>query len=379
MGWNNPGGNGSKDPWSGRNQDRGPPDLDQIVRKMQDRLGGLFGRRRTGVPGGRPRGIWIFIVIALGMVLLWESAYIVQPAERGLVLRFGSFVAVLEPGISFRFPRPIEKVEIVDVDQIRTVSHKADMLTQDENIVDVELAVQYRVSDTEAYQFNVRRPDATLRDATSTAIREVIGKSKMDHVLTVGRSEIAADVKELIQDILDQYETGLLVTSVNMQPAKPPEPVKSAFDDAIKAREDEQRLINEAEAYKNEILPKSRGAAARRRQEAKAYEARVIAQADGETERFTKLLREYEKAPDVTRARLYLEAVESVLANSPKVIVDLKKGNNLLFLPLDKLMERGTVGREDLPSVGVSRQSTSPTSNQDARARDDELRGRRVR
>jgi len=186
----------------------------------------------------------------------------------------------------------------------------------------------------------------------------------------VGRSEIAADVKELIQDILDQYETGLLVTSVNMQPAKPPEPVKSAFDDAIKAREDEQRLINEAEAYKNEILPKSRGAAARRRQEAKAYEAQVIAQADGETERFTKLLREYEKAPDVTRARLYLEAVESVLANSPKVIVDLKKGNNLLFLPLDKLMERGTVGREDLPSVGVSRQSTSPTSNQLSRGLD---------
>ncbi|MCI0399685.1 MAG: FtsH protease activity modulator HflK [Gammaproteobacteria bacterium] len=379
MGWNNPGGNGSKDPWGQRDPDRGPPDLDQIVRKMQDRLGGWFGRGRTGMPGRRAPGILTLVGIAIGIILLWECAYIIQPAERGLVLRFGSFVHVLEPGINFRFPRPIEKVEIVDIDQIRTVSHKANMLTQDENIVDIEMAVQYKVKDPKSYQFNVRSPDGTLRDAMETAIREVIGKSKMDLVLTVGRGEIAAKIMQLIQGIVDQYQTGLLVTSVNMQPAKPPEPVKSAFDDAIKAREDEQRLINEAEAYQNEIVPKARGAAARRREEAKAYKAQVIAEAEGETNRFDQLLQEYEKAPAVTRARLYLEAVESVLSNSPKVLVDLKSGNNLLFLPLDKLLERGTPGGQDLQSEDLTQQPAAAASKQDAQPDDDELRDRRAR
>jgi len=350
MAWNEPGGNGDKDPWGNRGNQDGPPDLDEIVRKMQDKVGGLFGGRgasSSGGAGGMPGagGTGIIVLILLALWLAWDSAYIIQPAQRGVVLRFGAYQATLTPGLSFRLPRPFERVEVVDVDQIRSISHKATMLTQDENIVDIEVAVQYRVKGVEDYLFKVLGPDQTLRQATESSVREVIGKSKMDYVLTEGRNQIAAKIKTLLQGILDSYKTGLLINSINMQPAKPPEQVKSAFDDAIKAREDEQRKINEAEAYRNEVLPKARGAAARQSQDAKAYKARVIDMAKGEASRFTQLMEEYQKAPEVTRERPHLETMETVLRNSSKVYVDTQGNNNLLYLPVDKLLENQAAGR----------------------------------
>ncbi|MGH8594079.1 MAG: FtsH protease activity modulator HflK [Gammaproteobacteria bacterium] len=379
MPWNEPGGDGQKDPWGRPDKESGPPDLDEVVRKLQERLKGLFGGRR-GVgtttpkrsPGSAKPGIWIIVLVIGAILLLWETAYIIEPAERGVVLRFGSYTATLDPGLNFRLPRPIENVTKVDVAQIRSVPHKATMLTQDENIIDMELAVQYRVKDVTQYLFNVRNPDVTLRQVTESALRDMVGNSKMDFVLTEGRAEIAGGTKEHIQSILDQYQAGLLVTSVNMQPARPPEEVKPAFDDAIKAREDEQRLINEAEAYRNEVLPKSRGAAARVLAEANAHKFKVIAEAQGEADRFQRLLSEYQKAPEVTRQRLYLDTVESVLSKTSKVIVSTKGGNNILYLPLDKLMERGTQVRLSNPELTMP-DTISPTpdvSSNNLRQRD---------
>jgi membrane protease subunit HflK len=221
------------------------------------------------------------------------------------------------------------------------------MLTQDENIVDIHLAVQYKIKSASDYLFKVVDPDDTLREATESALREIIGKNNMDFVLTQGRAEIASSVQELIQGILDRYGTGLLVTSVNMQDAQPPEPVQAAFDDAVKAREDEERLKNEAEAYANDIIPRARGKAARAEEDSLAYKEQVIAQAKGESSRFSQILAEYKKAPEVTRKRLYIDAVESVMSNTSKVVVDVEGGNNLMYLPLDKMMQ-GAAGIRDL-------------------------------
>ena len=266
------------------------------------------------------------------------------------MLRFGEYVTTLQPGLNFRFPRPIERVLKVNVGQVRSVTHKAIMLTQDENIVDVELAVQWRIKDPQAYTFNVYAPEATLHQATESAVREVIGKSELDFVLTEGRSQIAQSQQKLIQQIMDDYNTGIIILGVEMQPAKPPDEVKAAFDDAIKAREDEQRLVNEAEAYRNDIIPKARGSAARIREESNAYKASVIAKAEGEGNRFSKLLTEYERAPAVTRQRLYLDAIESVLGNTNKVLLDTKGNNNLMYIPIDRIME----------NRGIQKQSISP-------------------
>ncbi len=338
MVWNEPGTPRGKDPWGSRGDEGGPPDLDEVARKMQDKLRSLFGGR--GGRGGGGLGFWLVLALVLGTLLVWACTYIIQPPERGVVLRFGAYVTTLEPGLNFRLPRPIESVEVVNVDQIRSFEHRGTMLTQDENIVDVELAVQYRVKDAKNYLFDVFRPDATLAEAAEAAVRIIVGKSKLDFVLTEGRAVIASETQELTQNILDLYQAGVQVTSVNMQPAKPPEEVKSAFDDAIRAREDEQRLINEAEAYRNEIIPKARGSGARITQDALAYKARVIAEAEGEANRFEQLQVAYAKAPEVTRQRLYLETMESVLSNTTKVLLDAKGGNNVVYLPIDRLMER---------------------------------------
>ncbi|MGH8644001.1 MAG: FtsH protease activity modulator HflK [Gammaproteobacteria bacterium] len=382
MPWNEPGGNGQKDPWGRPDKEGGPPDLDEVVRKLQEKLKGLFGGRRGADTGMQKRstgpakaGMWIIVLLIAAILLLWEMAYIIEPAERGVVLRFGSYVATLDPGLNFRLPRPIEYVSKVDIDQIRSVPHKATMLTQDENIVDLELAVQYRIKDVTQYLFNVRGPDATLRQVTESALRDMVGNSKMDFVLTEGRAEIAAGTKDHIQSILDQYQAGLLVSSVNMQPARPPEEVKPAFDDAIKAREDEQRLINEAEAYRNEVLPKSRGAAARVLAEANGHKFKVIADAEGEASRFELLLAEYQKASKVTRQRLFLDTVQSVLSKTSKVVVDTKGGNNILYLPLDKLLERGS---RIAPSISrpdaMVPETISPTPEASSNLRQREMR-----
>ncbi len=370
MAWNEPGGSGNKDPWGNRpDKEQGPPDLDEILKNFQDKLNSLLGGKGRGGGdeppadggaggGGRRGGSMAFGGLAAVLLVVWalSGIYIVDPAERGVVTRFGKYVETTTPGPHWHLPYPIESVEIIDVDQIRNVEigyrsttaareissvpQEALMLTQDENIVDIKFAVQYQVKNAKDYLFNVRDPDSTLRQATESAVREAIGKSKMDFVLTQGQSEIADRTEALLQEILDGYESGLLVTSVNVQSAQPPKEVQGAFEDAIKAREDQQRLINDAEAYANDIIPKARGNAARQLEEANGYKARVIAQAEGESSRFSQLLAEYQKAPEVTRQRLYLDAVESILANTSKVMVDVEGGNNLLYLPLDRILSQ---------------------------------------
>ena len=349
MAWNEPGGN-DKDPWSGKGGDQGPPDLDEVVKKMQERLGGLFGGKGGGNGGdsGRPipgpgagniKGVLVILLVAAVVLLAVKSFYTVAPAERGVVLRFGAYKEVTQPGPHFLIPM-IDDVVKVNVDQISSFRHKAQMLTRDENIVDVELTVQSKIQDAADYLFQDQNPEKTLRDATETAVRETIGKSDLDYILTEGRSSIASNIMKRAQQLINNYRSGLEVTSVNMQPAKPPEQVKEAFDDAIKAREDKARQENQAEAYANEVIPRARGGAARQVEAAKAYRDKVIAEAEGETSRFLAVLKEYEKAPEVTRQRLYLDTMEYVLSRTGKVIMDAKGGNSLMYLPLDKLMDR---------------------------------------
>ena len=345
MAWNEPGGNGDKDPWGNRGN-QGPPDLDEVFKNFQKKFGSLFGGK-GGRGGGRGTGsgsggtIGIGIVIAI-VLLFWMATgfYKIEEAERGIILRFGQHVDTTQSGLHWHWPTPIESVTKVDITKVTPVPLRATMLTQDENIVDIEGTIQYQVADPTAYLFNVRIPEISLTQAAESALRESIGKSKMDFVITEGRGQIAFQVEELIQKILDSYGTGLKVIKVNILNAKPPEAVKDAFDDVTQAREDEVRLINEAEAYRNEVLPKARGAAARLREEADAYNKEVTARAEGEAGRFTQLLNEYQRAPRVTRDRLYLDMMESVLGRSSKVLVDIEGNNNLLYLPLDKLMSR---------------------------------------
>ena len=346
MAWNEPGGGKDRDPWGNRGRQGGPPDLDEVIRKLQAKLKALFGGASGGGggPGGPARGApargtWAGIALILVILTAWNMVYQVNAQEQGIVFRFGAYAASLDAGLSVRWPRPIERVELVNVEQTRSIAHHASILTRDENIIDVEFTVFYRVKDVKDYAFNVIGPDRTVEQATESTIRAVIGKNDMDFVLTAGRGEIANQIQVEIQSLLDTYQAGMIVTSVNMQAAKPPEEVKSAFDDAIKAREDEQRQINEAETYRNEIIPKARGAAARVLADADAYKAQVIAQAEGDASRFVQLLVEYEKAPQVTRERLYLDAMESVFSNTPKVLMDTEGSNNLVYLPLDKLFE----------------------------------------
>lgn len=375
MAWNEPGGS-NKDPWGGGGRNQGPPDLDEVIRKLSDKFGGFFGGKRGGDGGGgagpqRPgmAGIGIILgIVVIGWLL--SGIYIIDEGTRGVVLRFGRYVDTTMPGPHWHIPWPVERVETVNVEQVRVeeigyrsgggtqpvtraVPREALMLTQDENIVDIRLAVQYQVKDPQAYLFNVRDPDLTLRQVIESATREAVGKSTMDFVLTEGRAEIVAQVRRLGQEVLDQYGAGLQLITVNLQDAQPPEEVQPAFAEAIRAREDEQRLINEAQAYANEIIPKARGQAARRLEEAEAYREEITAQAEGEASRFTQLLTEYLKAPVVTRERLYLETIQSVLTNASKVLVDVEGGNNLFYLPLDKFMRQS--GRDGESAAGAAR------------------------
>ncbi len=358
MAWNEPGGSGGRDPWGGRN-DQGPPDLDEVIRKLQGRLGRLFGGKGGGGSGASvgAGGLGLVLIIAL---LVWAASgiYIVDEGKRAVVLQFGAYQATTAPGPHWH-PRFVQSVHIVDVENVRSmeVGYRADealMLTQDENIIDIKFAVQYQVKEPRDYLFNVRDPDATLRQVVESAVREVVGKSKMDFVITGGRSEIVARARELVQGVLDEYKTGLMLINLTMQDAQAPEQVQHAFADAVKAREDEQRLKNEAEAYANDVLPKARGAAARVLEEAQAYKEQVVAEADGEAARFEKILGEYAKAPSVTRERLYLESLESVLQRSSKVMVDTQ-GSNLLYLPLDQVVRGGArLGEPQVGAVGQS-------------------------
>lgn len=373
MPWNEPGKPGKDDdnPWTGggrRGGGKNPQsDLEAMAERLnariRDMLGGAGGggdEGGDGPPGhGRavPAGIGLLLIIA---ILVWIASgfYIVREGERGVVLRFGEFEQVTLPGPNWHFPVPIEKVEIVDIDSVRSVQHRARMLTQDENIIEIDLTAQYRVSNAELYLFSVRDPDNSLRQIMESGIRERVGKSSMDFILGEGRGEIVAGTRSMMQAILDLYSAGLVVTTVNLQQAQPPEPVQNAFADAVRAREDEVRFRNEAEAYANTVIPRARGEAARLEQEAEAYRDQLVSRATGDASRFSQLLAEYEKAPQVTRERLYIETMEEVFGETGKVLVDMKQGSNLLYLPLDQMISgAGTQARKQAPPSAAAAQS----------------------
>ena len=392
MAWNEPGG--GRDPWSGGDGRQGPPDLEEALKSLQAKLGKIFGGGKPGGgggSGGRLGSMGIGLIIAI-LLVVWAffGIYIIQPAEQGVVTRFGKYVRTVGPGPHW-LPYFIEDVEKVNVQEVRTeeigyrtagrsegsVPREALMLTQDENIVDLRFAVQYRIAQPENFLFSMLDPKTALRQVTESAVREIVGQSKLDFVITEGRSAVAVRAQEMIQEILDRYRVGIQITSVNMQDAQPPAEVQEAFADAVKAREDEVRLKNEAEAYANDILPKARGDADALREQAEGYRQRVMAVAEGDTSRFLAVLREYERAPEVTRERLYLEAVESVLGNTSKVLVDVQGGNNLLYVPLDKMLSggrtQGATGFEGTPGTDTRR----PGADDDLLRRPREsLRGR---
>lgn len=340
MAWNEPGP--GRDPWNqGPKRGDSPPDLDEMLKRFKARFGRKGPGGGTQPSGGSrlPSGMLGLLLAAIGLLWLASGFYVVDEQERAIVLRFGNYTGTTDPGLRWRLPWPVEKEEIVNVTGVRSVKDQAVMLTKDENIVDVELSVQYRVSSVEEYLFNLEDPDMTLRQATKSAVREVVGQSTMDFILTDGREEVAERTKRLLQDRLNNYKSGLVVTEVNMQQAQPPQLVQAAFADAIKAREDQQRLKNEAEAYANDRLPKARGAAARQIAEATAYRDQVVAKAQGDASRFGQLAAEYRKAPKVMRERLYLDSMNSMLSNTSKVLVDVDKGGSMIYLPLDQIMK----------------------------------------
>ena len=340
MSWNEPGGGGNKpkDPWGGG--DNGPPDLDEALKKLQERLGGLFGGGRSSSGGGSGpalSGAAIGIVLLVA-VLIWAAMglYQVDQQERGVVLRFGKFLEVVDPGLHWN-PPVIDDGTLLNITKVRSASFREIMLTQDENIVEVKMSAQYVINDPVKFVLKVRDPERSLQHAAQSALRHVVGGISMDMVLTEGRVQIAIDVEERLQEYLDLYDTGIFVEKITVDEGKPPSQVQAAFDDVIKAREDEERVKNEAQAYANGVVPEARGAAQRQIEEANAYKEEVIANAQGEAERFTQLLTEYQKAPRVTRERLYLDAIQAVYAQSSKVMVDVEGGNNVMYLPLDKL------------------------------------------
>lgn len=354
---------GLNDPqWGRKKGNSGPPDLDQLWRNFNKKLNNLFKRKGGGgnVPGGgesggggpKRYGGSIGLLIGL-LLLLWIGSgfYIVNEGQRGIVLRFGKYVESTQAGLRWHLPYPIEVVESVNVSQVRTVEigyrnnvrskvlKESLMLTDDENIIDIQFAVQYILKNPEEFLFNNREPENAVLQAAETAIREIIGKSKMDFVLYEGREQVAAKATELMQGILDRYKIGIAISKVTMQNAQPPEQVQAAFDDAVKAGQDRERQKNEGQAYANDVIPKAKGNAARLLEEAEGYKQRVIASSEGEASRFKQVLVEYSKAPGVTRDRLYIDMMQQVLTNTSKIMVDQKGGNNLLYLPLDKLIQ----------------------------------------
>ena len=335
MSWNEPGGgNRQRDPWGGK--DQGPPDLDEALRKLQDQLNGLFGGRSGG---GSSKGAGGLIgILAIIAVTVWGLMGLTQigEQERAVVLRLGEYNRTAQPGL-FWYPRGIDTISRVNITQVRAAQFRETMLTQDENIVDVSMSVQYVINDPKNFVLEVRDPERSLQHAAQSALRHVVGDGTMALVLTEGRAEIAVKVRERLQLYLRNYTTGINVQKVNIDDASPPTQVQEAFDDVIKAREDEERVKNEAESYANGIVPEARGRAQRIEEEAEAYRQQVIAKATGEAKRFDQLLDEYSKAPKVTRERLYLDALESVLSKTNKVMVDVEGGNNVMYLPLDKM------------------------------------------
>ena len=350
---------GLNDPqWGNKNNNGGPPDLEELLKKLNAKVSAMMGNRggsgkndSGGSGGGLPKltggGVGLIAIIAM-LVWLGSGFYIVDASQRGVVLRFGKMIETTEPGPRWHFPFPVESVEIVNLSQVRTVEvgyrdnvknkilKESLMLTDDENIIDIQFAVQYFLRDPGEYLFNNRNPDENVRQSAETAIREVVGKNKMDFVLYEGREQVAASATKLIQDILDRYKSGILISKLTMQNAQPPEQVQAAFDDAVKAGQDKERQKNEGQSYANDVIPRASGTAARLIQESEGYKQSVIANAEGDASRFKQILVEYEKAPVVTRERMYLDMMSQVMGNVSKVMVDQKNGSSLLYLPLDK-------------------------------------------
>jgi len=380
MAWNEPGGNsggGKRNPWGGGNRpDQGPPDLDEVLRNLQRRLAALFGGSGSGrgpAGSGMGRGFGVGTIL-LVLLVVWALTgfYQVDAAERGLVFRFGQHVATTLPGPRWHLPWPIETKQVVNIQSIDSFSDKTRMLTADENLVEIDLEVQFRRANPLDYAFNVFKPDETLKEVSESAIREVVGRSTLDNVLESGRQEIVVRTKELVQRTLDAYKTGIEVTTVNLQDVKVPTEVKPAQEDAIRAREDRNRLASEAQAYSNDRIPRARGEAVRRVQDAQAYRAAKVAEAEGDTQRFLSLLAEYERAPGVTRERLYIETIESVLRSSKKVIIDTDGNGNLIYLPIDKLLEQsrrsGTTDQIE-STMTVERPAVTSTATSEDRTR----------
>src|SRR5271169_5468795 len=372
------------DPQWGNKKNDGPPDLEQMLRNLNKKiaalLGGKGGGGNAGGGSGTPKGLGGGIgLIAAIVALVWIGSgfYIVDASQRGVVLRFGRFTETTQPGPRWHMPFPIESVEIVNLSQVRTVEvgyrdnaknkrpQESLMLTDDENIIDIQFAVQYFLKDPADYLFNNRMSDdkEIVRQAAETSIREVVGKNKMDFVLYEGREQVSAATTKLMQDILDRYKSGILVSKVTMQNAQPPEQVQAAFDDAVKAKQDRERQKNEGQAYANDVVPRAKGAAARLMQEADGYKQSVIASAEGDASRFKQILVEYNKAPQVTRERMYIDMMQQILSSTSKVLVDQKGGSNLLYLPLDKLIQSTNPGAAPLPE---SQPAMKPNADQPA-------------
>jgi len=373
MAWNDPGKN--ENPWQ-RKPDQGPPDLDEVLRRLQKKLRSLFGgggpRPVGGGSSGGGRAVGIGTIVA-GIIAAWVAVgswYLNEPAERSVITRFGKYVDTTGAGFNLRMPWPIDKREVINVTEVLTYPAQTRMLTQDEALVDINLAVQYRRADPVKFAFNVRDPEETLGEVSGSAIREIIGQSRLITVLGVGRQEISVRTKELVQRTIAAYNTGIEVMSVNLQDVNVPEQVSPAQKDAIKAREDKDRATLAAQTYANDIVPKARGLAVSVLEGAQAYRARVEAGAEGETTRFSLLAAQYQSAPAVTRERLYLETIEDVLGSSTKIIVDTKGAGNMVYLPLDKLLEqrsRTRAGAETPPTIRM--EDGSSVEPEDSRAR----------
>ena len=372
----------AKTPGQNNNQEEGPPDLDELLNDIRKKIGRMFGKKEIDqkIPkssGANPtpnagNDQLPIVPIVLIVVLLWAATgfYIVDQGSRGVVLRFGKNTEVTMPGPRWHIPYPIESAEVVNLEQVRTIEvgyrsagdaagrakelRESLMLTDDENIIDLQFAVQYNLKSAEDFLFNNRSADASVRGAAESAIREIVGKSKMDFALYEGREEIAVKAKKLMQEILDRYNTGINVTSVTMQNAQPPEQVQAAFDDAVKAKQDLERQKNEGQAYANDVIPKAKGTASRLASEAQGYRVRVESEAKGNASRFEQILTQYNRAPEVMRDRIYIEAQEQILSNVSKVIVDQKSSNSLLYLPLDKLIQQGSANIKDNVSSTIN-------------------------
>jgi membrane protease subunit HflK len=375
MAWNEP-GNGGRDPWGNR-QDDGPPDLDEAFKKLQDNLGKMFGGggQSSGGQrsGGNPVSKSLFGLALAGAAIVYGmmGVYTLDEQERGVVLRLGTATdSILMPGLSWQ-PPLIDKVIIHNVSRVRSHPQQSEMLTEDENIVKVKLTVQYVIDDVKAFALNVKSPEQSLYQSTESAVRHVVGSTEMDRVLTEGRAIMGTEIKTRIQDYMNDYGTGIAVTQVNIDETAPPDAVREAFDEVIRAREDEVRVRNEANAYANKVIPEARGEAQRYLEEAEAYRRQVIAEARGESERFSKLLVEYQVAPEVTRERIYIDTLESVMSQSSKVMIDVEGGNNMMYLPLDRMVQRqndaNMGGQGNSSAAGASRNAatSSPRTRRD--------------